>query len=80
MLLTDDDLAGESIYNDDLASVVQDLEASGTAVIDDGALCVFVEGFNAPMIVRKTRRRLRLFARPTWRRSGTGSATCMPTG
>ena len=22
-------------------------------MIDDGALCVFVEGFNAPMIVRK---------------------------
>ena len=30
-----------------------DLEADGTAVIDDGALCVFVEGFSAPMIVRK---------------------------
>ena len=53
MLLTDDDLAGESTYNDDLASVVHDLEADGTAVIDDGALCVFVDGFSAPMIVRK---------------------------
>ena len=53
VLLTDDDLAGESTYNDDLASVVHDLEADGTAVIDDGALCVFVEGFSAPMIVRK---------------------------
>ena len=53
MLLTDADLAGESIYNDDLAAVVAELEASGIAVIDDGALCVFVEGFNAPMIVRK---------------------------
>ena len=30
-----------------------DLEADGTAVIDDGALCVFVDGFSAPMIVRK---------------------------
>lgn len=52
-LLTDADLAGESMYNDDLAPVVADLEASGTAVVDDGALVVFVEGFNAPMIVRK---------------------------
>ena len=54
VLLTDDDLAGESTYNDDLAGVVADLEASGAAVIDDGALCVFVEGFNSPMIVRKS--------------------------
>ena len=53
MLLTDADLAGESTYNDDLAAVVAELEETGTAVIDDGALCVFVEGFNAPMIVRK---------------------------
>jgi len=53
VLLTDDDLAGESIYNDDLAGVVSDLEASGLAVVDDGALVVFVEGFNSPMIVRK---------------------------
>ncbi|GAA2095715.1 arginine--tRNA ligase [Microlunatus panaciterrae] len=53
VLLTDDDLAGESTYNDDLAAVAAELEADGTAVIDDGALCVFVEGFNSPMIVRK---------------------------
>jgi arginyl-tRNA synthetase len=52
--LGDDDLAGESTYNDDLPKVVADLEANGTAVIDDGALCVFVEGFKAPMIVRKS--------------------------
>jgi len=54
VLLTDHDLAGESRYNADLPAVVADLEASGAAVIDDGALCVFVEGFNAPMIVRKS--------------------------
>jgi arginyl-tRNA synthetase len=52
--LTDDDLAGESSYNDDLSKVVAELEASGAAVIDQGALCVFVDGFNSPMIVRKT--------------------------
>ena len=54
VLLTDDDLAGESMYNADLPVVAAELEAQGTAVIDDGALCVFVEGFNAPMIVRKS--------------------------
>ena len=69
VLLTDADLAGESMYNDDLASVVEDLVASGTAVIDDGALVVFVEGFNAPMIVRKSDGG-----------SGTGCAPCRRTG
>jgi arginyl-tRNA synthetase len=53
VLLTDDDLAGESTYNDDLPRLVAELEANGTAVIDDGALCVFVDGFSAPLIVRK---------------------------
>ena len=53
VLLTDDDLDGESTYNDDLPQLVDTLEADGTAVIDDGALCVFVDGFTAPMIVRK---------------------------
>ncbi|HLT61379.1 MAG TPA: arginine--tRNA ligase [Microlunatus sp.] len=52
--LTDDDLAGESSYNDDLSVVAAELEESGTAVIDAGALCVFVEGFNSPMIIRKS--------------------------
>ena len=54
VLLTDDDMAGESMYNDDLPAVVEDLESSGAAVVDDGALVVFVEGFNSPMIVRKS--------------------------
>jgi arginyl-tRNA synthetase len=53
VLLTDDDMAGESMYNDDLPAVVEDLESSGAAVVDDEALVVFVEGFNSPMIVRK---------------------------
>ena len=52
--LTDDDLAGESTYNDDLASVAEELESDGVGVIDQGALVVFVEGFNVPMIVRKS--------------------------
>ena len=54
VLLTDDDLAGESLYNDLLAGVAADLEAAGIAVVDDGALVVFVPGDEAPLIVRKT--------------------------
>ena len=58
--LTDDDLAGESSYNDDLEIVCKDLEADGLARISDGALCVFPEGFIGrdeqplPLIVRKS--------------------------
>lgn len=53
VLLTDDDLAGESTYNDDLPRVVDELVADGLAVEDAGALCVFLPGQDAPMIVRK---------------------------
>ncbi len=52
VLLTNADLAGESIYNDDLAVVAADLEARGIAVVDEGALVVFVDGFPAPAIIR----------------------------
>ncbi|MGL5405444.1 MAG: arginine--tRNA ligase [Propionibacteriaceae bacterium] len=51
--LTDADVAGESTYNDALPQVAADLEQRGVAVIDNGALCVFVEGFQAPLIIRK---------------------------
>lgn len=58
--LTDDDLAGESTYNDLLADVCDELEAKGLAVVDDGALCVFLDGFTGregkplPLIIRKS--------------------------
>ena len=52
VLLTDDDVAGESIYNDDLPVVAADLEQRGIAVMDDGALVVFVDGFPAPAMIR----------------------------
>ncbi len=57
--LTDDDIRGESFYNDMLADVVADLEALGLATINDGALCVFPPGFTGrdgsplPVIIRK---------------------------
>ncbi|RCV47702.1 arginine--tRNA ligase [Marinitenerispora sediminis] len=58
--LTDDHLAGESTYNDDLAPICAELEERGIARISDGALCVFLDGFTGregkpvPLIVRKS--------------------------
>lgn len=54
VLLTDDDLAGESIYNPMLPGIAEDLEARGIAEISDGALVVFVEGYDAPAIIRNS--------------------------
>lgn len=60
VLLTDADIAPESSYNDDLASVAAELEAKGLAVRDAGALCVFPPGFSGrdgeplPLIIRKS--------------------------
>ncbi|MGH3068957.1 MAG: arginine--tRNA ligase [Streptosporangiaceae bacterium] len=57
--LTDADIRGESFYNDMLAEVCAELEASGVAVISDGALCAFPPGFAGrggeplPVIIRK---------------------------
>jgi arginyl-tRNA synthetase len=39
------DIVGESFYNDQLAPLAHELEASGYARISDGALCAFPEGF-----------------------------------
>ena len=54
VLLTDDDIAGESSYNDMLGPIADDLEARGIAVHDDGALVVFVDGIDAPAIIRNS--------------------------
>jgi len=54
VLLTNDDIAGESSYNDALAGIADDLEARGIAVHDQGALVVFVDGFDAPAIIRNS--------------------------
>ncbi|MEM1446391.1 MAG: arginine--tRNA ligase [Planctomycetota bacterium] len=54
VLLTDDDLKAESFYNDKLGPVCDELESLGVAKMSDGALCVFVEGEEAPLIVRKS--------------------------
>ena len=58
--LTDDDIRGESFYNDMLPGVAEDLEAKGLARISDGALCAFPDGFTnrdgtpLPVIIRKS--------------------------
>ena len=58
--LADDDIKGESFYNDMLADVADDLVAKGQARISDGALCAFPAGFTSrdgsplPVIIRKS--------------------------
>ncbi|GMA38687.1 arginine--tRNA ligase [Mobilicoccus caccae] len=58
--LTDDDLAGESTYNDALPGICADLEDKGIATVDDGALVVFLDGFTGrddrpvPLFIRKS--------------------------
>lgn len=44
---------GESFYQDKLGAVVQDLKASGIARESEGAVVVFLEGFDTPMLVQK---------------------------
>ncbi len=44
---------GESFYHDRLAAVVESLQQKGLAVESDGAICVFIETFDTPMIIRK---------------------------
>ncbi|MEM9827129.1 MAG: arginine--tRNA ligase [Planctomycetota bacterium] len=48
-----DHTLGESFYHDRLADVVTRLKDRGLATTSDGAVCVFLDGFDAPMIVQK---------------------------
>jgi arginyl-tRNA synthetase len=58
--LTDDDIRGESFYNDMLADTVSALVEKGLAVESEGALCAFPAGFTGregrplPLIIRKS--------------------------
>jgi arginyl-tRNA synthetase len=60
VLLTRDDVAGESMYNSMLDNVVGDLDRLGLLVTSDGARCVFPPGFTnregnpLPLIVQKS--------------------------
>ncbi len=53
MGVTFDVQLGESFYDPRLAAVVVDLQRKGLAVESEGAIVVFVEGTEAPFIVRK---------------------------
>lgn len=52
--LTDADVAGESSYNELLAPLAGPPGVPRIAKMDDGALVVFVEGFDAPAIIRNS--------------------------
>jgi len=60
VLLSDDDLAGESFYNELLGPTCEELEGRGIAVPSEGALCVFPPGFTGrdggpmPLMVKKS--------------------------
>jgi arginyl-tRNA synthetase len=57
--LTEEDIAGESRYHDQLDAIVRELESKGLAQPSEGAICVFPAGFAGrdgkpiPLIVRK---------------------------
>jgi len=44
---------GESFYQGQLGQVVQDLIDNGMATVSQGAVCVFSDKFDTPMIIRK---------------------------
>ncbi len=48
-----DETLGESFYDDRLGNVVADLLARGIAQHSEGAVCVFIEGQPAPMLIQK---------------------------
>jgi arginyl-tRNA synthetase len=48
-----DHTLGESFYEEMLAGVVADLTARGMAQRSEGAMCVFIDGIEAPFIVQK---------------------------
>jgi arginyl-tRNA synthetase len=60
VLLVDDDIVGESFYNDMLPRVVAELDRMGLLVEDAGAQCVFPAGFvnragaPLPLIIQKS--------------------------
>jgi arginyl-tRNA synthetase len=62
VLLTDDDVYGESEYNADLTNVIEDLRAAGLLEESQGAQCVFLDEFRGkgeddtdiPLIVQKS--------------------------
>jgi arginyl-tRNA synthetase len=52
--LTPSDERAESCYNDMLAGVVEELLQKGVATLSEGAVAVFVKGFENPLLIRKS--------------------------
>ncbi len=48
-----DHTLGESFYNDRLGPIVEDLKKRGLARISDGAVCLFLDGEEVPMLIQK---------------------------
>jgi arginyl-tRNA synthetase len=51
--VTFDHTLGESFYNPQLPGLVRELRERGVATESEGAICVFVEGTAAPLIIQK---------------------------
>ncbi len=51
--VTFDHVLGESFYHSMLPAIVEKLHTLGLATASEGAICVFLDGFDAPMIVQK---------------------------
>ncbi|EMI45798.1 arginine--tRNA ligase [Rhodopirellula sp. SWK7] len=51
--VTFDHTLGESFYHDRLPGVVEMLDGLGLTTKSDGAVCVFLDGFDSPMIIQK---------------------------
>jgi arginyl-tRNA synthetase len=49
-----DNELGESFYEDRLSGVVAELQSKNIARESEGAICIFIDGFDAPMIIRKS--------------------------
>lgn len=45
---------GESFYNPMLNDMVSDLERKGLVTVSEGAKCIFLDGFNIPLMVQKS--------------------------
>ncbi len=48
-----DHILGESFYHDQLGGVVEEFIDKKIATESEGAICVFLDGYEAPMIIRK---------------------------
>lgn len=44
---------GESFYNKMIVETVEECRQKGLVKVDDGAECIFLEGFSTPLIVVK---------------------------